>query len=99
MKQPIDDYIEEMKEQFYEQGTLYASTYDILERHGKIKVSDDEIMRYVRQARLQIKAELNQSERIELKNKPAMLDERISNEAKKIAVGALFSKMKLREKT
>ena len=91
MKQPIDDYIDEMREQFYESGTLYASTFDILERHGKIKVSDKEIMRYVRQAKMQLKAK-----GIDITHKDS--DNQVANEAKKIAVGALFSKMKLKER-
>ncbi len=88
MKQPIDDYIDEMRQQFYEAGTLYPSTFDILERHGKIKVTDDQIMRYVRQAKMQLK-----SEGVDVKDKEN--DNQVANEAKKIAVGALFSKMKL----
>ena len=91
MKQPIDDYIEEMREQFYENGTLYASTFNILERHKKIKLTDKEIERYVRQARMQCKAE-----GVDVSRKGN--DRHVSDEAKKIAVGAIFSKMKLRER-
>lgn len=103
----LQKYIEERRKDFYENGTLFATTYDILEKYEKIKVSDDEIMRYVRQARIQVKSQMEQqahvgaipvAEVIKAKDNPSLLDERIANEAKKIAVGALFSKMKLSEK-
>jgi hypothetical protein len=103
----LQKYIDERRQDFYDNGTLFATTYDILEKYEKIKVTDDEIMRYVRQARTQVKSDMEQqahvgaipvAEVIKAKDNPALLDERVANEAKKIAVGALFSKMKLREK-
>ena len=103
--QELDQYIKSMYDQYHEDGTVFSSTFDLLWKYEKIDLNDKTVERLKGNAKLRVSQNLDLEEKgiilnlVEYKrSKEKDTENRIKNEAKRLAVAWHFDMMKLKEK-
>ena len=104
-EQEVDEYVKEMYRQYHEDGTLYADTFRILKKYRGFKMTEQAAMRILEGAKIRVRADLDKRVQKGSLNIPDYIEARdkgfnarVNSEAKRLAVGEYFDKMKLREK-
>lgn len=101
----MDEYIQAMYDQYHEDGTVYSMTFELMWKYGKIELSDKTIDRLKENAKLRVSQNLDLEQKGLLlnfveyeKSKEQDVENRIKNEAKRLAVAWYFDMMKLKGK-
>ena len=101
----LDQYIKSMYDQYHEDGTVFSSTFDLLWKYEKIDLNDKTVERLKGNAKLRVSQNLDLEEKGIILNlaeykrsKEKDTENRIKNEAKRLAVAWHFDMMKLKEK-
>lgn len=106
-EEELQDFIQNTYEAYHETGYVASFVWDILDKYGKIKNTNEEIKRFLKQAESLVKIDvkekvesgrINAFEYVNTINSASKMEDKIDSKAKQLAVGYMFDKMKLKEK-